>query len=599
MANNTNKKLRILIWKNKYSLLLVQLVFCILAAIISTPIITKGFYLVIRLSGYSAITRENYLRILKTPGAIIYIIVAILLAMLLVALNAVMMVVLLDKNCQRERQGVLGYIIQVERCFVKLIFSSKIAGLIYFIPIAIAAYMPVLLLLSYNNPVIGFLMGYLENMIGRVWYYSILAVIYVASILCTAFKYPIVRWLVLSDRDFRRIVKGAKPRLSLSAKRAKNYFIWSLISFVISVAVYISLLFIAIFVIRLMSKDNMLIIFYEVYEGVNTAIIFAVAILCGWFNLGAITELTKGTFNGIQEHVTEMNKKSKIAMGVSFVVISAIALFLTISIMLSEQNPTYMSIGQTLVSAHRGESRHAPENTIPAIMLAIENEADYVEIDVRLTKDGQVILMHDADTKRTTDKKLVVKDSTYEELLTLDAGSWFAPEYAGTRIPTLEEVIELCKGKIMLNIELKPADYSGDLETAVAKLITDNNMENQCIITSFNQRSIMMIKNENPDIVTGYIYTFGYSNNIEYRYMDVLSISSRYLTRDVVTGAHRKGIIVAAWTVNNVQEMRRMVAIGVDNIITDNTPLAKRVIYERKQDGFADIWKYIGSIYSN
>lgn len=599
MANNTNKKLRILIWKNKYSLLLVQLVFCILAAIISTPIITKGFYLVIRLSGYSAITRENYLKILKTPGAIIYIIVAILLAMLLVALNAVMMVVLLDKNCQRERQGVLGYIIQVERCFVKLIFSSKIAGLIYFIPIAIAAYMPVLLLLSYNNPVIGFLMGYLENMIGRVWYYSILVVIYVASILCTAFKYPIVRWLVLSDRDFRRIVKGAKPRLSLSVKRAKNYLIWSLISFVISVAVYLSLLFIAIFVIRLMSKDNMLIIFYEVYEGVNATIVFAVTILCGWFNLGAITELTKGTFNGVQEHVTEMNKKSKIAMGVSFVVISAIALFLTISIMLSEQNPTYMSIGQTLVSAHRGESRHAPENTIPAIMLAIENEADYVEIDVRLTKDGQVILMHDADTKRTTDKKLIVKDSTYDELLTLDAGSWFAPEYAGTRIPTLEEVIELCKGKIMLNIELKPADNSGNLETAVAKLITDNDMENQCIITSFNQRSIMTIKNENPDIVTGYIYTFGYSNNIEYRYMDVLSISSRYLTRDVVTGAHRKGIIVAAWTVNNVQEMRRMVAIGVDNIITDNTPLAKRVIYERKQDGFADIWKYIGSIYSN
>lgn len=599
MANNTNKKLRILIWKNKYSLLLVQLVFCILAAIISTPIITKGFYLVIRLSGYSAITRENYLKILKTPGAIIYIIVAILLAMLLVALNAVMMVVLLDKNCQRERQGVLGYIIQVERCFVKLIFSSKIAGLIYFIPIAIAAYMPVLLLLSYNNPVIGFLMGYLENMIGRVWYYSILVVIYVASILCTAFKYPIVRWLVLSDRDFRRIVKGAKPRLSLSVKRAKNYLIWSLISFVISVAVYLSLLFIAIFVIRLMSKDNMLIIFYEVYEGVNATIVFAVTILCGWFNLGAITELTKGTFNGVQEHVIEMNKKSKIAMGVSFVVISAIALFLTISIMLSEQNPTYMSIGQTLVSAHRGESRHAPENTIPAIMLAIENEADYVEIDVRLTKDGQVILMHDADTKRTTDKKLIVKDSTYDELLTLDAGSWFAPEYAGTRIPTLEEVIELCKGKIMLNIELKPADNSGNLETAVAKLITDNDMENQCIITSFNQRSIMTIKNENPDIVTGYIYTFGYSNNIEYRYMDVLSISSRYLTRDVVTGAHRKGIIVAAWTVNNVQEMRRMVAIGVDNIITDNTPLAKRVIYERKQDGFADIWKYIGSIYSN
>lgn len=600
MNNSTNKKIRILLWKNKYKLLMTQLVFDFLAAYISVPVITKGFYLVIKWSGYSAITKENYLKILRTPGAILYLLTVLALGMLMLLLNAVMVVVLFDKNCQNNRSGVAGYIRQVERYFVKYVFSPKIVSAFYFIPIGIAVYMPAIILLSYNNAVVSFLVHYIENRTGQLLYWIILIAIYILCIAFTVFRFPVVRWLILSDRSYKRSVKAAKPIFSMSIRRLKNYIKWNMGCFLMSALLYLVLIFISIFVISIMSKDdNLLIIFYEVYGGINSAITVLIAFICGCLNLGAVAELTKGHLTAYQEMQGELKKTSHITVVVTFFVVSVVSMFFCIQIILGGEELTYVSLGQTFVSAHRGESKNAPENTIPAIEMAIEDGADYVEIDVRLTADGQVILMHDADTKRTTNGNMVVKDSTYEELLTLDAGSWFSEEYTDTKIPTLGEVIELCKGKIMMNIELKPADNKGELEQAVADLISEYNMESQCIVTSFNQKSILTIKKMNPEIVTGYIYTFGYSNHIEYKAMDVLSINSRYLTRDVVTGAHKKGIIVAAWTVNDSREMRRMVAIGVDNIITDNTSLAKRIIYEKNKSGFSDIWRYIISIYTN
>ncbi len=600
MGKNTNKSLRIEIWKNKYKLLLLQLVFGFCAAYISMPVITKGFYLVIKMAGYSAITKGNYLKILRTPGAFIYLAVILMLVMVMTLLDTVMIIVLLDRNCRNKRNGIWGYIKQVEKHFVMYFFSSKIRSLYYFLPFAIAVYMPAIVLLFYNNSVLSFLAHYVHVRMGSWLFWIMIILVYVIAALFTVFRFPVAKWLILSDKNYKRILRGAKPGTQITLKRFKTYIAWLFGGFVFSVVLYLLLIVISIFVISMIAgDDNMLILFYEVYDNINAVITILIALICGCVNFSAITELTKAYIPEYDSPDDGWNKKRGLLSGGIFVTVSIIAMFFCIQILLGGKRPTYFSLGKTLISAHRGASKEAPENTMPAILKAIDEGADYVEIDVRLTADGQVVLMHDENTKRTTDGKLKVEDSTYQELLTLDAGSWFSDEYRGTRIPTLAEVIECCKGKIMLNIELKPDNNSGELEKAVAKLITDYHIENQCIVTSFNQRSLVRMKNENEDIVTGYIYTFGYSNNIEYKAMDVLSISSKYLTRDVVVGAHKKGIVVAAWTVNRKMEMRRMVAIGVDNIITDNTALAKKTIYEKNKNQLLDVWKYIASIYTN
>ena len=289
----------------------------------------------------------------------------------------------------------------------------------------------------------------------------------------------------------------------------------------------------------------------------------------------------------------DLNKQTHYVLVSMVAVACVLAIYLNVRFLSAGTTPTYASLGATLITAHRGSSSEAPENTIPAFEKAIEEGADYVEMDVRLTSDGELVLMHDPSTERTTGVDKLVCDTTYEELQQLDAGAEFSDEYAGTKIPTLQEAIDTCKGKVMMNIELKTVRNDGELEAKVAQELKENNMEEQCIVTSFKQRSLVRIKKDDPDIVTGYIYSFGYSNRTNYEAMDVLSIDARYLTRQVVTGAHKKGIMVCAWTVNTSSEMRRMMAIGVDNIITDRVPLAKRTLKHKDSNAVSDMVKYI------
>ena len=111
--------------------------------------------------------------------------------------------------------------------------------------------------------------------------------------------------------------------------------------------------------------------------------------------------------------------------------------------------------GQTMVMAHRGDSVDAPENTLPAFQAAIDHGADAAEMDVQMTKDGTIVVMHDSSIDRTSTGSGNIWEVTYDEIKNLDNGSFFSPEFSDTRIPTLDQVIKLCKGKLYLNIEIK------------------------------------------------------------------------------------------------------------------------------------------------
>ena len=138
------------------------------------------------------------------------------------------------------------------------------------------------------------------------------------------------------------------------------------------------------------------------------------------------------------------------------------------------------------VTAHRGGATYAPENTIPALEMAIENLSDYAEIDVQESKDGVVFLLHDLNLKRTTGKNEYAYNLPYSEIRTLDAGKYFNQSFEGTYIPTLAEVLELCKGKLKLNIEIKGSDRFEGLVEKVVHLIEEYDFKEQCVITSMN-----------------------------------------------------------------------------------------------------------------
>ena len=419
--------------------------------------------------------------------------------------------------------------------------------------------------------------------------YSNLISIWIMSV-----KIPYIRLLILGNEETAK----AAEQTRLTCRESVHHFIfqalWEIFVGLFCVLLYAIFIVVSVLVIKAKSDgDNVLILFYEVYNNINIVVGALLLFICGMFNISAVLQLARPKM--LMYHVDDADlKKQTHYVLVSLVAVACmLAVYLNVRFLSAGATPTYASLGATLVTAHRGSSSEAPENTIPAFEKAIEEGADYVEMDVRLTSDGELVLMHDPSTERTTGVDKLVCDSTYEELQQLDAGAEYPEEYAGTKIPTLKDAIDTCKGKVMMNIELKTVRNDGELEKKVAELLRENHMEEQCIVTSFKQRSLVRIKKDDPDIVTGYIYSFGYSNRTNYEAMDVLSIDARYLTRQVVAGAHKKGIMVCAWTVNTSSEMRRMMAIGVDNIITDRVPLAKRTLKHKDSNAVSDMVKYI------
>lgn len=227
--------------------------------------------------------------------------------------------------------------------------------------------------------------------------------------------------------------------------------------------------------------------------------------------------------------------------------------------------------------AHRGWSGRSPENTLAAIQLAVDEPfISAIEIDVQLSKDGIPVVIHDFTVNRTTNGKGFVKDFTLKQLRELDAGSWFSANFAGEKIPTLEEVLQTAKGKTSINIELKVAGnlYRG-LEDKVIETIKTFNMENDVMITSFDHTRIHKINQSNSSIETGLII-LGLPTLLEeqlnYTGATVLSMGFHYLTTEFVDYHIQKGTKVIGWTANTKKQINFIKAVHSQIIICTNYP---------------------------
>lgn len=240
------------------------------------------------------------------------------------------------------------------------------------------------------------------------------------------------------------------------------------------------------------------------------------------------------------------------------------------------------------VTAHRGYSAVYPENTIPAFKGAIQVGADWAELDVQQTADGEVIVMHDSNLKRTTGLDKEVWQVTWDEIKDLDNGSWFDKKYQTVRIPTLEEVLKVCRGKIHLNIEIKPSGHDKDLEEQVAKLLKKYHMRDTCVVSSLKYDSLRKIKQADDSIETAYITSVSYGNFTDLEYADGYSVESTLLSKSFVNKAQKAGKQIYVWTVNSEERLEKVVGMGIDNVITDDPVMAKELIYEQEHSTFWD-----------
>lgn len=227
--------------------------------------------------------------------------------------------------------------------------------------------------------------------------------------------------------------------------------------------------------------------------------------------------------------------------------------------------------------AHRGFSGKAPENTLAAVRMAIALPyVRWIEIDVQLSKDGVPVVIHDYSLDRTTNGHGKVKDMDWEPMKRLDAGSWKGRAFRGERVPSLEQVLDLAKGRLHLNIELKTIGnlYPG-IEKTVTDLISSKGMRDEVVLTSFEAGALQRVKEVDSRFKTGLIYdsrSGDPAKRVKELDCSFLSISFTRLNPNLAKLLTEQGVKVMAWTVDKAKEMRRVADMHSDIMICTNRP---------------------------
>lgn len=237
------------------------------------------------------------------------------------------------------------------------------------------------------------------------------------------------------------------------------------------------------------------------------------------------------------------------------------------------------------VLAHRGASAYAPENTLAAFRMAIEQQADWLELDVQQTKDGQLVVFHDLRMERTTNGRGNLRDLTLEQVRELDAGTWFDGAYAGEHVPTFEEVVALAREhNIKIFPELKDTRLYPGIEERVAAVINAYGFEEQTILQSFDMDSLARLRAINPRLRLAALYT---NTNILRGEpppgVRVIGPPWEVVASDpfLVREAHANGRQVVVWTVDNQAALNPVLNARVDGIITNRPDVIRRLLETR------------------
>ncbi|MGA2702767.1 MAG: glycerophosphodiester phosphodiesterase family protein [Isosphaeraceae bacterium] len=251
--------------------------------------------------------------------------------------------------------------------------------------------------------------------------------------------------------------------------------------------------------------------------------------------------------------------------------LASLAVFVGLCISMSQRCGTP---GNVIVTAHRGFSKVAPENSKSAIQKAIEAGADYAEIDVQETADGVIILNHDSDLMRVAGVPAEISAMTLDEVRGADIGKKFSSAFAAEKVPTLAEVIALARDRIKLQIELKYYDREGEqakgrnLAVDVVRLVEREHFESQCIVSSLNYEALMEVRRYNPRIHTAAIVTLAIGD-IDRLDVDALSVNAKSLSNRLICAARAQHKDVYAWTVDDPRQMIKLIERGVSNILTN------------------------------
>lgn len=594
-----------LLKRNFRAVVIFEIIFKITAATLLSSLIMLLLKLSIKWSGLRYVTERNISQYLLSPATIAIIFAIILILILYTLLEITCIIISYDASRKNEKITVID------------VFTSGIKKIVsLFKPSGI----PIILLTGVLIPLSGLpiFSGALTDLnipsltmgtVIREKYFYISLFLMILLAVFSLFYILVLHQIIIYNQNlvvsFKTTIKLLKRR---KLKAIGIVCIWYVVIAISLIALYAVIIGIVSLIVKLFNTpDYGLVVFLSVLRALNIVIVFAFSCLAEPLIISILSALffrLKQVNNEIIDSSSyyTFNIKNRRMINHRILPIVFVVTFIINMAYLSSiiKNSLFDDIEMLRVvdiTAHRGSSFFAPENTLKGIEMSITQMADFAEIDVHETSDGTVVLLHDDNLKRTTDFNSKIWDITYEDVSKLDAGSWFSGEFAGEKVPTLDEVIKYAKGKINLNIEIKASSYEPDLVSSVVKIIEDNNFEDNCVVTSFSYSVIKKVKQLNPSVKTGLISSMILGNYSISSSADCMSINYLYITKESVEEMHKNGIKVIAWTVNNKDTMKRMLDYGVDNIISDNPVVAREVVYSNRQTPL--IRSFIKIVFSN
>lgn len=243
-----------------------------------------------------------------------------------------------------------------------------------------------------------------------------------------------------------------------------------------------------------------------------------------------------------------------------------------------------------LVLAHRGANKVAPQNTLPAFKKAIQFNADGIETDVHLCKDGEIVICHNYTVDATSNGKGSIDEMTFAELRRMDFGSYFSSDFKGVTLPTLAELLTLVKNMQLINIEIKAPKKDNDLVKRVVEEVYKFGVEKNSIISCFDPECIRQVKEIDKNLKTGLLYergtlgdeimNFGVAKYCQQLKADAAHPHRNLITHKEIIDLHNLGIAVNPWTVNLKEDIIKLTNWGCDALITDIPDFCRQVLKE-------------------
>lgn len=567
---------------------LFELLMKLFLVTIGVPVLAYILKYTMKVSGVTYLSDENLLIYLQNPTTILAFIVLVFCVAFFTFVELSALVACFACYSKKEKISVWGMFVTGLKAFKK---AFRWAGIPRFLVFMI--FMPIVQFTFASGQFLAPLMPIVRTVFksvsntSAVIVYILIQVLFVMIIVDRSYS---LHYLVLTDNKFKECTQKSKALISGNKFRmAGSLFFWSMCMLATSAVLTFGLGFIIVFIIKGFSEP--VVAFRSALKVLKYAVrVFAV--LSSFLSVPAIIcWITQRFFEDVRETeeiIIPDCKTHKLKPMSRFVLV----LSLTVAGLLL--NMTYIKalyngnvnlnmgiVTKTQITAHRGFSAVAPENTMYAFESAVKTGADYIELDVQLTADEQLVVFHDKKIDRTTDGKGELSKYTYDELQEFSAGSWYGKngEFDDAKIVLLSDVLETVGDDTMLNIEIKNHGNVTKTTEKTVELIEEYNIEKSCYITSFSYSALKTVKKLNPKIKTGLIANVASSTSFsQLKYIDAVSLNYIFINQSIVNMAHQNGKRVFVWTVDRPSDIHHMIAMGVDNIITNRPDKALEMV---------------------